>query len=117
MSTEHAHQVSVVQWFDATYPQYAGRLVASANGAYLVGRHRQARRLKAAGLAAGFPDLFLPVARGGRHGLMIEMKRPGGRVAPEQRAWQVWLRGHGYCAEICYGADDAIAAISAYLLS
>jgi hypothetical protein len=49
------------------------------------------------------------------HGLYIEMKTRKGKVSPAQRAWQKRLRGMGYAAEVCYGADDAIATIEQYL--
>ena len=48
----------------------------------------EAARMKAAGVKPGVPDMFLPVAREGCHGLYIELKRrDGGRVSPEQTAW------------------------------
>ena len=40
-------------------------------------------RLRAEGLKAGVPDICLPVACGGCHGLYIELKRQhGGRLLP-----------------------------------
>ena len=60
------------------------------------GGHRArktARDLARSGVRAGVPDYCLPVARGGAHGLYLELKRlHGGRVSPEQREW---LRVHG----------------------
>ena len=52
-------------------------------------RHRlEAIHMKQQGVRAGVPDLCLPVARAGCHGLYVEMKRlKGGRVSPEQLAW------------------------------
>ena len=41
-------------------------------------------KLAAAGLCKGFPDLSLHVARGGYHGLMIELKLPSKKPRPEQ---------------------------------
>ena len=44
----------------------------------------EARHLKEQGVKAGIPDVFLPCARGGFHGLYIEMKRrTGGRISEE----------------------------------
>ena len=41
----------------------------------------EAARLRAQGVKSGVPDLCLPVARGGNHGLYIELKRQrGGRI-------------------------------------
>lgn len=53
--------------------------------------------MKAAGVKPGVPDMFLPVAREGCHGLYIELKRrDGGRVSPEQTAWMDALARQGY---------------------
>ena len=58
----------------------------------------------------------LPVARGGWHGLYIEMKRrKGGRLSDEQAAMLEALREQGYCAWVCKGANDAIELITEYL--
>ena len=77
----------------------------------------QASMLKATGLRTGYPDLILDKARGGYHGLRIEMKTlKGGTVSPEQREWIDYLRAEGYCAEVCRGRDEAMAVISSYML-
>jgi len=39
-----------------------------------------AAKLRAEGVRAGVPDIFLPVPRGSAHGLYIELKRKGGRT-------------------------------------
>ena len=74
-----------------------------------------AARLKQQGTMAGFPDLFLFVARGGYHGLMIEMKSPKGRLSPAQTQVLPRIEGEGYRVEVCYSVQDAIDAISDYL--
>ena len=76
----------------------------------------EAGRFKAEGVKAGVPDLFLPVARGGCHGLFIEMKRlDGGRVRPEQKAWMDKLREQGFDAVVCRGWEGASEALLRYL--
>ena len=56
----------------------------------------EARHLKEQGVKAGIPDLFLPCARGGFHGLYIEMKRrKGGRVSIEQKKAIIALMEQG----------------------
>lgn len=75
-----------------------------------------AARLKAEGVKAGVPDLFLPVASGGYHGLFVEMKRTGGgRVSTRQQEWLDLLNANGYRAIVCHGADEAIREIGRYL--
>ena len=82
---------------------------------------REAARMKSQGSKAGVPDLMLPVARGGYHGMFIEMKRPIVKgtakpvISPEQRYWLDCLSEQGYKAIVCYGALEAITAITEYL--
>ena len=77
---------------------------------------REAHNLRMQGVKAGIPDIFLPVARGGWHGLYIEMKRrKGGRLSDEQAAMLEALREQGYCAWVCKGANNAIELITEYL--
>jgi len=74
-----------------------------------------AGKLKAEGVRPGVPDLMLPVARGGYHGLYIEMKAVGGRTSDEQKAWIAGLRENGYRVEVCVGADAAWRVLCEYL--
>ena len=76
----------------------------------------EAARMKAAGVKAGVPDMFLPVARGGSHGLYIELKRiKGGRVSAEQLAWMEELTREGYTCAVCHGWEEARKVIQTYL--
>lgn len=112
--SEHAEQVTLVQWFNLSYPALKGRLFAVPNGEH---RHvAVAARLKREGVVPGVPDLMLPVPSDGYHGLFIELKRAkGGRVSPEQKDWLAFLSEQGYRAEVCKGAAEAIAVIDSYL--
>lgn len=75
-----------------------------------------AAKLKKTGVKAGVPDLFLPVARGGAHGLWVEMKRrKGGKVSQEQRGWIEALQLQGYVCVVAHGSDEACDAIWSYL--
>ena len=76
----------------------------------------EAHNLRLQGVKAGIPDIFLPVARGGFHGLYIEMKRrKGGRVSVEQKKMLLALQGQGYKAEVCRGWEEARDTICEYL--
>lgn len=76
----------------------------------------EAMRLRRQGVKSGVPDLCLPVARGGRHGLYIELKRKqGGRISPNQSAWIMALNAQGYAATVCRGFEDARDTICKYL--
>lgn len=77
---------------------------------------RTGARLKAEGLKTGVPDICLPVARGGHHGLYIELKRRrNSRVTKEQLDWIAELVAQGYVAAVCRGCDEAISLITGYL--
>ena len=76
----------------------------------------EARHLKQQGVKPGIPDIFLPCARGGFHGLYIEMKRrAGGRVSVEQKKMILGLRAQGDRAEVCRGWEEARDKICEYL--
>lgn len=76
----------------------------------------EAARMKDAGVRRGVPDVFLPVARQGQHGLYIEMKRrQGGVVSDEQTWWHVNLAKQGYAVAVCFGWDDARVTLESYL--
>ena len=75
----------------------------------------EAAHLKRQGVRAGVPDICLPVARGGYHGLFIELKTAGGRASAEQKAWLGRLRLEDYKAEICVGWMEAVKTICLYL--
>lgn len=76
----------------------------------------EAGRFRAEGVKAGVPDICLPVARGGKHGMYIEMKRRrGGRLSQEQAAWLEALKKEGYAAVVCRGWEEAAKALTHYL--
>ena len=89
-------------------------LYAIPNGGY---RHQTtANRLKATGVKAGVPDMCLPVARKGYHGLYIELKRAdGGRPTDNQKWWIARLEEQGYRAVVLHGCDAAMNEIADYL--
>ena len=111
---ELAEQIKIFNW--ARYvdkrPELA-LLHSIPNGGYrAIG---EASRLKASGVLAGVPDIFLPVARGSYHGLYIELKTATGRVSADQKIVIARLQEQNYQVEICRGAEEAIAAIEKYL--
>ena len=114
--TEAQEQTALFQWaayMARKWPEL--RLMhAIPNGG---SRHPvEAARLKAQGVKAGIPDIFLPVARGGYHGLYIEMKRKkGGRISVDQQQMIDALRDQGYRVEVCKGAEEASKTIKEYM--
>lgn len=99
LRTEHVEQREFVSWFRQTF---AGvRILAVPNGSQ---RSRTTgARLKAEGVCAGVPDLFIPAWC-----LWIEMKRAeGGTVSKEQRDWIAYLETVDHTAFVCAGFIQA----------
>lgn len=75
----------------------------------------EAANLKRQGVKAGVPDLVIPCARCGYHGLYIEMKTKTGRISDKQKEWLKLLRKEGYAAYVARGASQAIELIDHYM--
>lgn len=116
LPTEAEEQEAVFEWAEwqlGRYPELA-LLHHIPNGG---SRHpAEAKRLKAQGVKPGVPDLCLPVARGGYHGLYIELKRSrGGRLGESQRKWLASLAEAGYLAVVARGHEEAERVLTWYL--
>lgn len=103
--TEHIEQVTLINLWDKLFPEV--RIFAIPNGGF---RHKTtAERMKAEGLRAGVPDLFVPEWR-----VFIEMKRQkGGRVSDDQADWLGYLAESGYTCIVAKGYEDALNQLEA----
>lgn len=111
--TEHAEQVALFQRIALDPRTKSLPIFAIPNGGH---RHMlTAVKLKAEGVKAGVPDIFCAVARGGRHGLFIEMKRKGNSTTPQQVVWLATLAEQGYECDVCYTAETAFSVLLEYL--
>ena len=64
------------------------------------------------------PDIFVAYPSRGKCGLFIEMKRANGRasdVRATQWEWLERLEANNFAVAVCYGCDEAIAAVCEYL--
>lgn len=115
VESEHDHQVALFEWValqSRYYPDLEG-LFAIPNGGL---RHPMtARKLKAEGVKAGVPDVFLSIARGKYHGLFLELKVGRNKPTRLQEEWLEFLQSQGYRAEVCRGWEAAAKTIMAYL--
>jgi len=75
----------------------------------------QARKAKTAGMKKGYPDVQLPVARRGYHGMYIEMKQGRNRPDREQKAWLKRLKDEGHYVTVAYSALEAWDELMWYL--
>jgi hypothetical protein len=106
---------ALIQWADL-HPVIRGRLVHIPNGGK---RSRTTAAIfKALGVRAGYPDYVLDMARGGYHGMRIELKasRPhDSRVTALQTWWLEDLAREGYACMVARGWIEAKAGIEMYL--
>lgn len=113
--TESQEQKALFDWW-RVYSRHAPYLVM-----YHIpnGGRRDAitgARLKAEGVVAGVPDIFLAVPRQGFHGLYVELKRQkGGSLESSQEDIIARLRQAGYRVEVCKGWWEAREVIENYL--
>jgi len=112
---EHAMQCSVIKWANGVMLNHPELFLLHAcpNGGR---RHiKVAKEMKAEGQKKGVPDLNLPIARHGYHGLYIEMKMPGKKPTENQAKWITAIRKQNYCVNVCHSANDAINLIEQYI--
>lgn len=113
--SESAEQKEFFRWWSLWHRQAHPNLVCFAipNG----GRRDAitGARLKAEGVKAGIPDIFLAKAASGKSGLFIEMKTRRGRVSESQRDLFPLLEAQGYGVAVCRGWREAADAVEAYL--
>lgn len=76
---------------------------------------QQGAYLNMMGMSKGFPDLLIPRAANGYHGLFIEMKTKDGSLKPEQRKWLRDLRSEHYYCAVCHSSTEAIETLDRYL--
>lgn len=109
--TEHAIQAAFFEW--ALMHPEAKRAFAVPNGG--LRSKAVAGKLKAEGVRSGVPDVCLPKARGGYHGLFIEFKSAKGRPTEAQLQELALLEADGYAVAVCNSTGAAVRLVIAYL--
>lgn len=106
-------QKNCISWFTYQFPDLAKLLHHSPNG----GKRNaiEAAKFKAMGVRAGFPDLFLCIARHGFHGLAIELKTAKGRQSEQQKYYQYMLEEQGYRYKVVRSLDEFRNVINDYM--
>ncbi len=90
-------QAECVRWFRYQYPHQL--IFAIPNGGQ---RHvLVAARMKAEGVLAGVPDLFIPIPSGTYAGMFIEMKYGNGKPTESQVNIMQKLRDNNYKVIVC----------------
>jgi hypothetical protein len=114
---EGDEQAELIREFERLYPQYADYLFAIPNGGSRRNKF-EGYRLKAQGVKAGVSDLFLPIPRGGFHGIWIEFKAAppfDAAVTDSQKEWLAKMKEQGYDAHLAKGVAAALEIFSHYL--
>lgn len=113
--TEVQEQATLFKWTLSVRQQYPELKLLHHIKNETTGGARQVAVDKSQGVKPGVPDLCLPVARRGYHGLYIEMKTENGRTSDAQDWWIEQLNAQGYFAEVCHGWQSAVKVIEWYL--
>lgn len=116
LDDEGGHQEALFEW--AAYN--AGRFPELAYLHHIPNGGKRdkatAAAMKRQGVKAGVPDLCLPVARNGFHGLYIELKAGKNRPTAKQKEWMEFLRLQGYHAAVCHHWGEAAELVEGYLM-
>jgi hypothetical protein len=114
-SSEHNEQRQLILWKTLMLPNLPElqNLFAIPNGTWTT--HQVGGRMKAEGVSAGVPDLFLAWPAQHYHGLFIEMKYGNGTTSREQREWILRLENAGYKVVVCFSFLSARNVILDYL--
>lgn len=115
---EFKHQQAVIKWSQQPsvrerWPELA--LLHHVKNETPDGGARKVAIDKANGVKKGVPDLCLPVAKGGYHGLYIEMKNENGTLSAAQKWWRDRLKEQGYYWSVCYGWEAAVKELCWYM--
>lgn len=121
--SEHSQQVALFAWAADNVGKYPALkyMFAIPNGG--LRDVRVASSLKAEGVKAGVPDIFLPSSmhNGGPlnfkqyHGLFIEMKWGKNKPTEEQIEFINYITSAGYQCKVCYSWEEAKDTLIAYL--
>lgn len=130
-ATEHDLQCAVVQWAAMQVGKWPALrlLYAVPNGAFFGGEAKtlnsgrkvsmgiiRAQKLRKEGLKSGVPDLVLPIARGGFHGLYLELKNGDkSPLRPEQVEWLDALNAEGHKAVVARSFETAVDLLRWYV--
>lgn len=73
------------------------------------------KMLKAVGVRAGVPDLFLAYPCNGCNGLFLELKHKGGKVSIYQKIFLKEAEARGYMARVAWDVNEACEILHRYL--
>ena len=108
--TEFDEQVAVIAYIKLLYP----KTLMTIAPAGIKMNIRTGLRFRKMGYSVGTPDILIFEPRGKYHGLLIEMKKIGGKVSKAQKRWIAEANKRLYKVVVCYGAVQAYEIINKY---
>jgi len=115
--SEHMEQVHLFAWIKKQALKYQPMelIFAIPNGG--VRSKITGARMKAEGVKAGVPDIFVPIPARNYHGAFLELKSTStdARLSKKQAEIIPQLTNQGYCTSVCHGHEKAIEFLSWYL--
>ena len=110
---EHQLQVNCINWMRYQHPKRLIFAIPNGGNRNVI----TAKKLKAEGVKAGIPDLFLAVPNNEHSGLFIELKAGKNKPTDKQNEIIEYLKNVGYRCEVIYNFDDFRATVNDYLKS
>lgn len=104
-------QQACIKWLRLQYPKIVAFAIPNGGKRNV----REAARMKAEGVLAGVPDLFIASPRGGYCGMFIEMKAGKAKPTDAQDAMLLDLGDEGYRVLICRDFDVFRDEVTRYL--
>ena len=111
MKNEAAIQRNYIAWLRAKHPTVL--FCATVGGVAQTTRSRV--NMVRQGYCKGIPDVIIYEARGGWHGLALELKAARGHVSEWQQLWLEKLLQRGYFAKATYSLKETQEVTEAYL--
>jgi len=112
-SSESSIQQSFIEWVSFQYPKVRKVTFSIPNSGKRTFSYAQ--RLKREGMTKGAPDLIMCVSNGLHHGMIIEFKKPGGRLTINQDEMLRNLEFNNYKTCVCYSLEEAMDVTNQYL--
>ena len=111
--SERQIQIECVSWFRMRYPEASRVFFSVPNGG--ARNAWTAKNLRDEGALSGVADLILLVPKKGYASLLIEMKKPGGRVSDSQKAFCEAAKAFKNKYVVCYSVEEFKTAVREYL--
>jgi len=110
--TEDDFQIACIRYMQYMHPKVI--CIHTPNGGFR--NKREAGKFKRMGVVRGIPDILIFKAKGGYHGLAIELKINNNRVSPEQKKMLQRLKDEDWKTEVLWDSlDDFIYVVDDYL--